>query len=285
MGGEVLPFWENIEFWREPMLAAIITAISCGFIGIYVVLKRVVFVAAALSQIASVGVVVAYWILVSMGIMEGETTSFFLKPFFMSFVFVIIGAFLLSFESRSKRITQESIVGFVYLIASAFVLLIGSQIPQGSHDINNILFGNAVAVELSQVELLALVSFILFVIHIIFYKEFIFVSFDKDTAQSLGIPTTFFNILLMVSIGVLIAVATRTIGALPVFSFVVLPPIVGLLLANSIITAFVISIIIGILSATFGYYLSWIWQLPTGATMSAVSAIFVILASILRYFK
>lgn len=284
--GETLPFWQSVEFWREPILGAIITAFACGFVGVYVVLKRIVFVTAALSQIASVGVATTYWIFGSVGITIGQHQSFLkVDPFFISLIFVIIGALLLSLETDVKRVTKESIVGFAYLLSSSLVLLIGSQIPQGTHDINNILFGNAVAVELSQLKVLSVVVVILLLIHLIFFKEFVFVSFDKDTAQTLGLPTRLFNAILLVSIGILIAIATRTIGALPVFSFVVLPPIGGLLLAKSLKGTFVISIVLAVVSAFLGYYFSWIWELPTGATMAGVSGMIIIPIAIFRRLK
>ncbi|HWE29284.1 MAG TPA: metal ABC transporter permease, partial [Polyangia bacterium] len=75
-----------------------------------------------------------------------------------------------------------------------------------------------------------------------------------------------------------ISVSTRAIGALPVFAFTVIPPAAALLVASRMWSAFAIAVVIGVASAFIGYWASWQWQLPTGASMVMTAALFLLLA-------
>ena len=117
-------------------------------------------------------------------------------------------------------------------------------------------------------------------IHIFFYKEFVTVTFDPEMAATLGLNVRFFNFLLYMTFAVGVSVATRTLGALPVFGFMVIPPACSLMMAKSLKGAIALSISIGIFSAVMGYFLSFVLSLPTGATMVAVSSLFLVPALI-----
>jgi zinc transport system permease protein len=104
-------------------------------------------------------------------------------------------------------------------------------------------------------------------VHLLRYRRFLFVSFDADTAAASGYSVYGNEVLLYVTFAVMISVATRAIGALPAFGFTVLPALAALTIASSMGRAFVLAIGIGVISAVVGYYLSFIWELPTGATM------------------
>ena len=114
------------------------------------------------------------------------------------------------------------------------------------------------------------------------FKEFLFVSFDPETAQASGIRTRVVGLLLLVGIGVVIATASRAIGALPAFSFLVLPAVAALLCVSSLRTAFVLAAVLGAVASFLGYYLAWVWNFPAGATRAVVAAVLVVPALVVR---
>jgi len=97
-------------------------------------------------------------------------------------------------------------------------------------------------------------------------------------ARTLGLRTSFWSLLLFLTFAIAISVSTRAIGALPVFAFTVIPPAAALLVASRMWSAFAIAIGIGIASAFIGNWAAWEWQLPTGAAMVMVTALFLLLA-------
>jgi ABC-type Mn2+/Zn2+ transport system permease subunit len=119
-------------------------------------------------------------------------------------------------------------------------------------------------------------------LHVVFYKEFLFVSFDQETARSLGYRVGRWTLLLYLTIGLAIAFAMQFAGVMLVFSFLVLPAVTGLLLARGMAGMFSWAIGAGMLAAVVGFAISIPFDLPTGPAMVAVSGALVVIASGLR---
>ena len=104
--------------------------------------------------------------------------------------------------------------------------------------------------------------------HQVFRKDFVFVSFDGEMARTLGYRTWLWDLLLFETFAIASSVATRSIGALPVFGFMVLPPAAALLLGRRLWQVFALSVAFALVSTGVGYFVSWHWMLPTGASMA-----------------
>ncbi len=270
-------FFQNFEFWRDALLAATLAAILCSFVGVYILLKRIVFVSAAISQMSGVGVAVSFWV-ASAAATDPHHAPFYLHPLLFAGAFAALGAVLFSLNIGRRRLASETVVGLGYLIAAASVILILSseRITREAHEVTGLLYGNSVTVPPEQLLLMACALLVVALLHVLFGKEFLFVSFDAEMARTLGLPARFWNLLLYLTFAVSISVSTRAIGALPVFAFMVIPPAVGLLVADRLRMAFAISIAVGVLSAAFGYYASYRWSLPTGAAMVITASLFLL---------
>jgi ABC-type Mn2+/Zn2+ transport system permease subunit len=112
-------------------------------------------------------------------------------------------------------------------------------------------------------------------IHALFTKEFLFVSFDADTANAMGYRARAWDMLLYATIGLAIAFSIHTVGVLLAFSALVLPPVTALLLTRRMRSALILSVILGLIPVPIGLYLSFAKDLPSSATIVAV--MFVIL--------
>jgi len=113
----------------------------------------------------------------------------------------------------------------------------------------------------------------------VLFKDFIFVSFDPETARLFKYPVRVLNTILLLTIGIVIAVTTRALGALPVFALVVLPSLTALFLTEKLRWVFILSVLIGVLSAVLGYYFSFVLSLPTGASITTCASLFFILGT------
>ncbi len=274
---EGIGFWESWFLWRDPLSVAVIAAALCSFVGVYIVLKRIVFVSAAMSQMSGVGVAMAF-LLASLAGVDPHHAPIYLHPLWYSFAFAAAGAALFSLNIGHRRIAGDTVVGLGYLVASAAVLLVlnSPHVSQEAHEVNDLLYGNAVAVPPAQIWIMAGTALVTALIHLLFGKEFVFISFDPEMARTLGLATRRWNLLLFLTFAVAISASTRAIGALPVFAFMVIPPAVGLLVASRMWSVFAISVIVAVLSALIGYWVSFRWSLPTGASMVAVAALFFV---------
>ncbi len=266
------------DIWREPLIASVIAGTLCGFLGVYVVLRRTVFVSAALTQLSTLGLIAALILEESLGV-EVEHTGVQLA---VALAFSVAGALVLGMAVQGRRLPSETAVGGTYVLAGALVVLGGNKLVHAAHDLNAMVFGNAVAVPLSDLVVLAAVALLCVAVHAAFGKELVFVSFDPETAAALGFSIPRWDGLLFGTLGLAIPVAARTMGALPVFAFLTLPAAAALLFVPRLRPAFFLAGLIGLIAAAGGYLVSWFWQIPTGATMVVLAGIFVVPGALRR---
>ena len=162
-------------------------------------------------------------------------TPLWLDPSLWALVFACLGAAAMALPARSRRVTPESAVALAYLGASAFVLLVlaSPRIAQEAHEIGDLLFGNAVVVRRQDLWNLGFAALLILLVHGVLFRSFLFASFDPDTARVSGVPVRTVELVLHLSLAVAVAVATRALGALPVFSLLVLPGGAALLFSET----------------------------------------------------
>ncbi len=259
------------EIWEVPLAASVVAGALLGFLGVYVVLRRTVFVSAALTQLSTLGLV-ATLLVEERAHIETEHA---IEQLAVAMVFSAVGALLLG-AFRARRLPAEASVGAAWVVASALVVLGSSRLVHAAHDLGGMVFGNAVAVAAGELAMLAVVAALCTAVHTAFAKELAFTSFDPETARALGMRVPLWDAVLFLTIGVAIPPAARALGALPVFAFLTLPAAGALLLRVGFRPAFALAAAFGVLAASGGYVLSWLWELPTGATMVALAAVLAI---------
>ncbi|HEX9508266.1 MAG TPA: iron chelate uptake ABC transporter family permease subunit, partial [Myxococcales bacterium] len=256
------------DFWAlfgNSIVAALLAAVLCGYLGFFVVLRRLAFVSAALGQLAGLGVAFGFFLGSYFGLDPHAPTPIYLDPVVLALVMAGIVSAALGYVSRIERTTPESVVAFAYLAstAMAILLLASPRIVQEAHEVGDLLFGNAVAIRREHFVELAAVTLAVLASHAFLFKDLLFVSFDREMAQAVGLPVAKLDLLLHVSVGISVAVATRAIGALPVFGFLVLPAGAALLASDSVRGVLALSIGGAILAAGAGFYLSFVQSWPT----------------------
>jgi zinc transport system permease protein len=251
----VAEFWAASPIWRDPLLASILAGALLGFLGVYVVLRRVVFVSAALTQLSTLGVIVALLVLERFDL-ETEHQEIQLV---VAWLFSVGGGLVLGTLG--------------YVLAGALVILGANRLVHVAHDLNTMIFGNAVAVPFQDVVILAAVTAVIAALHTLFQKEIVFASFDRETAEAMGVRAPLWSGVLYFTIGLAIPVAAHAVGALPVFAFLTIPAASALVLTRRLRVAFAVATGLGALAAGSGYLLSWFLQVPTGATMVVVAGV------------
>src|ERR687886_785351 len=129
----------------------------------------------------------------------------------------------------------------VFVGAALGILLIAKAASGEAHDI--FLQGNILGITHADTLVLLGVSIPVLLVHAAFYKEFLFVSFDRETARTLGYNITLWNLLLYLTLGLVIAFAMQFAGVMLVFNFLVLPAVTGLLVARTMAGTFVTAVL------------------------------------------
>ena len=274
-------FFASWELWRGAVIAGMAAGAVCGFLGVYVILHRIVFVSAAMSEVSSLGVMLAFWLAQVEAVHTSAHTEDVLP---LTFAALFTGVFSAALAGQaSARIADrsksaEAFIGAVYLISAAGLLLVGDRVSQGAHEVTNVLFGNTVVVDPAHLILLLVTCVPILAAHLWLRKDLILVSYDPAMASTLGYPVGALRIFLLVSLGVVISIGTRTLGALPVFSFTVLPPMAALALFQDLKRSFFASLLLGVAAAFLGYLVSFLYSFPTGACMTAMAGFLLLLA-------
>jgi zinc transport system permease protein len=270
-------FFEAWELFRDPVLAGVIAGATLGYLGVYIVLRRMVFVSAALSQSAGLGVAAAFYAQIALG-----ATGALGDPLVGAIAFTIAAMALLLRQGGERWMSRESVLGAVYLVGSAGTLLVGTKIQQEAHDIETILFGAAVLVTPEDLQKLEIAGGVALALQLVLGRGFRFVSFDPDGARIRGLPVRSLDTTLFLCIAVVVSVATRVLGALPVFAFSVLPAMAALLVAPNVGVALGLGALFGAIAGAGGYVLAFLHTWPVGASEAAVAAALVMAMRIAR---
>lgn len=256
----------RLPFLFQALLGCLVLALVLPYFGLHVVRRRIVFVDLAIAQISAVGVAVAL-------LLEQE-------PTFLSLVFTLAGAGLLSFPERKSKIPQEAVMGIVYAVASAVSILIVSQSPHGEADVLKIFFGNILAADAGQLKSMAAVLLAVLAFHLIFYRRFVALSFEEGGGEG---KKGLWNFLFYITLGLCIALAIRTAGVLLVFTYLIVPAVGALLVADRFWPRFWLGLAFAALASYFGLYFSYKLDLPTGSTLVATFGLVLLLLSAGRW--
>lgn len=251
---------------RWALLAGLLVTGVCGYVGVYVVLKRIVFVGVALAEVSSAGVALA----LLMGF----------NPFLGAVLLMFVGIGMFSVRWAPRRVARESFIGVGWAVASAFGVIFIAKSAKGEAHMHDLLFGNILTVDPRSVLLTAAGLALVLVAHALFAKEFLFVSFDADTAEASGYRARFWDLLLYTTIGLAIAFSIHTVGVLLAFAALVLPPVTALLLTRRLKAAFGASVLLGLVPVPIGLYLSFARDLPASAVIVAVMFVLLILGGL-----
>jgi zinc transport system permease protein len=265
--------FDAVMLFREALYGALVIAVACSVLGVYVVLRRIVFVGAALAQLSSAGIALAMY-LSGAGIAAGLTGH----PVAMALVVTLAGALFFGAEGGARGpVPPDATIGVTYAVAAAAGILLVAKAAGGeAHDI--FLQGNILSITLKDTLVLLAVSVPVLLVHLLFYKEFLFVSFDRETARTLGYRVGGWNLLLYGTLGLVIAFAMQFAGVMLVFNFLVLPAVTGLLLARGMGGVFFWSVASAVVAAVIGFVLSVPFDLPTGPAIIVVSGLLALLA-------
>ncbi|MFQ5963244.1 MAG: metal ABC transporter permease [Candidatus Scalinduaceae bacterium] len=264
-------FLTNLEFFKYSILCSLLVALVCSYLSVYVVLKRIVFVSVAVTQVSSAGIAVAF--------ITGT------NPTLISLLFTFLGVAIFSTRFEERRLSNESIIGIGFVVASAATILLVSKSAKGIHEIDDLLFGNVLAVTPYQIYLMAIIVTCIFIAHFLFYKELASITLDFEMARASGMRARLWELMLYLTIGAAISIGIRTAGNLLITSFLTIPAVIGLLIANRMKNVFIIAITAGIISAFTGFLFSYNFDLPTSPCIVAILFIILCLTLPIRFLK
>ena len=268
-------FVDGWDLFRDAVYAAGIAGAVLGFLSVYVVLRRMVFVSAAITQGAGLGVALSFYVAIRFGWSIGPSTG-------ATLLSLAIAA-IASRDWQRIRMSREMVLGLAFACASGLAVVVGAKITQEAHDIQSILFGTAVVVAPEDLHALMMVAVAVMVLQVWWYRGFTFASFDPLTARVHGVPVGLLDLVLLVSIALVVARVASTLGALPAFALSTMPGIAAALVSRGpLLVTYAVAALIGAAAGVGGYLLAFFGELPVGATQTVTVTAAVVAAAVVR---
>ena len=233
-----------------------------AYLGVHVVERGVIFVDLSLAQIAALGSVVAY--LAGYDLHSGTAYLFSL-----GFTFLGAAIFAVSRVHRKTRIPQEAIIGIVYAVSAAVAILIMSKATQETEHLKEMLVGNILSVSWKELAKTAVLYALVGVFHYVFRRRFLLISMNEGEAERQGINVRFWDFLFYMSFGFVVTSSVAIAGVLLVFCFLIVPSVTAMLFAERLGPRLAIGWTMGAAVSAGGVALSFLLDLPTGATIVA----------------
>lgn len=265
--------------FRNSVYVSLVIGLACPLVGVYLVLRRLIFLGVALPQISSTGIAFALSMHVWLG-HSGDTHGEEQRvlAFAGSTVFTVTAILWLALLEKRRRGTVEGRLGTAYVVATAISILLLAKCPIAEQGWLNLLKGEIIATSGSDLGV-AIGTFAVVVSALgIYQKEFLLVSFDREMALALGKNVVGWDLGLFLLIGVTIAVAVLSVGPLITFGFLVIPPLVARQFAGNMRQLAIAASGVGGAAALFGFCIAYRWDLPVGPTDVALLGLLYALA-------
>lgn len=263
---EILAMYQE-PFMRDALAAGAISGALLGYLGIWLILRRQVFLGAALPQFAAAGVVV--------GAALGA------PPLPAALLGVFAGIAATSTAGRRARLEKETLTGIGFAFASAAIFIVAAAFVPEMHSLG-ILSGDILGAHAAEIRLLLGIAAAILLVHLAAWKEFVLVSYDREFARTMGYRVIIWEAAILATIGAGVAASLSTSGAVLSFAALVGPAAAALLLARRLRGAVILAILFGAVGAALGLTLSFMHELPSGPTMAAAMLLPLPLAGAFR---
>ena len=240
-------------FIQRGLLAALMVGVLCSVIGCYVVLRSMAFLGDAMAHAVLPGVAVAY--LLGRNLTLGALAA------------ALVIAFGVGLFSRRGMIKEDTAIGVLFAAALSLGVVLISSIRTYAVDLSHILFGNVLGVSSLDLWLTAIIGSVILMSILVFYRQFLVISFDPVLAATLRMRVGAFNYLLLVLLALTIVISMQTVGVGLVAAMLVTPAATAYLLVRRLPSMMVLSGLIGGFSSLVGLFASYHLNVASGAAI------------------
>ncbi len=252
---------------RNSVYTSVLIGFACPLVGVFLVLRRLVFMGVALPQISSTGVALALSIPFWLGLNPQHVEhSEHVIAFAGSMLFSLVAIFALAFLERRGRGLPEGRLGTAYVVAAALSILLLSKNRYAEVGWLDLMKGEIITVDNFDLAFTAVTLAVVLAVLGLFHKEILFASFDRAMATTLGKNVLLWDVLLYLLIGVTVSMAVLSVGPLISFGFLLIPTLTAHLFARNMKWFVILASLLGGVSAFLGFWLAYQLDWPIGPT-------------------
>ncbi|WP_135605248.1 metal ABC transporter permease [Methanococcoides sp. NM1] len=259
------------EFMTNALVAGLLASIACGIIGVYVVVKKIVFISGGIAHASFGGIGISYFL----GI----------NPMFGVLPFGLFSALTMGTISKRSDVPEDTIIGILWSLGMAIGIIFIGWTPGYAPDLMTYLFGNILTVPGSDIYLmLALDAVIIGTVYVL-YKEFMALCYDEEFSKVSGVPTEKLYLLLLCLIALTVVVMIRVVGLILVIALLTIPAALSRQYTSNMKIMMYLSILFGAIFTVTGLILSYYFDIASGATIIIVMATAYLLNIVLQKWK
>lgn len=262
----------NIMKW--PLVACLLLPPILVYYGLHVVRRGIIFVDLALAQVATLGTCVCL-------VMGHEPHD--IHTYWYSLAFTLLGALIFTFTrpQAPHRVPQEALIGIVYVVAAAACILLLSRTTEGNEALKRTLIGDVLTVNAGQIGKTCLLYLAIGAAHWVFRRRFLEVSFEHEAAGARGVNVRAWDFAFYALFGLVVTSFVQIGGVLLVFSYLIVPAVCAILLAERLGALLVIGWTTAALSSVAGLWASYRFDFPTGAAIVCVLGVALVVTGVL----
>lgn len=243
----------QFKFFISATIVALLTSISCGIIGTYIVSKRIVFISGGITHASFGGIGLGYF--------------FGINPIVGAVVFSILSALGIEFMAKKTDVREDSAIAIMWSFGMAIGIIFIFLTPGYAPNLLNFLFGNILTVSSLDILLSFLLALTLSVFFTLFLKVIIYISFDEEFSKTRNIRVHLINYVLISFVALTIVLCIKVAGIILVISLLTIPQASVNLFSKDFKKIIFYSIFIGFAGSFGGLITSYYLNIPSGAAI------------------
>lgn len=241
------------EFMRNALLTGLLASVACGVVGVYVVVKRIVFISGGIAHASFGGIGLGYLLGVS--------------PVLGATGFTLASALGMGLITRRTRLPEDTVIGILWAMGMAMGVVFVGLAPGYAPDLFTYLFGNILTVPASDLIVMLVLDAVVVGLVVAFYKEFLAVSFDEEFSTVVGVPVQGLYLLLLCMVALTVVVLIRVVGIILVIALLTMPAALAKQHTYDIRKMMLLASLFGAAFTLGGLWLSFELDVASGATI------------------
>lgn len=263
-----MPSIFTYQFFQNALGASLLTAIICGLVGAYIVVRRIVFVSGGITHASFGGI--------GLGLYLG------INPILSAAGAAVLAAFSIGKLSRSEGIREDSAIASVWALGMALGVLFMTLTPGYATSLPSYLFGNILLVTTGDLIALGALALLLVLLFVLGYRRILYIAFDADFARVRGLKVELWERVLLLLVAVSLVLTIRSVGIMLLLSLLTLPQTTVGLFTSDFRRIIFGSILLSALANVGGLLLSYyVLSVPSGVLIILLLFLFLALGKCL----
>jgi len=246
--------------WRlfpDAVMAGVVIAAVCAVLGVFVILKRIVFIGIALSEVAACGIAAA--------MIAG------VHPFVGAGLLTLAAVAVLAYPFEVNRLPRDAILGITFVLASSLSILLVARSGFGLHDVRSLLYGDLILTSRQDLAIILIALVPALAAVLAFLRPMLHTFMDRDGARVLGIRVVLWELLFFFALGLAVSAASKVAGALLVFCYLVVAPSTALLISRRLGVVLALAVLLAVASTLGGLTWAVARDLPANQTIAVAA--------------